>query len=444
MLTKSSSESLPEDEQGRNEVTTTPSVSQTPFNDPPSHICYFNNAGKTPLPPSVQIAGQAAISIESNPWMFPLKETVPDQIRQQFASLLHAHEREIAICPSTGFALTIVANNLARSWRRMEDDGDREHTTEKQILILQDEMSSGVYPWQPVLDSTHTTLKIAPHPSHDDESPKSWTESILSQISSCVNLKVVCVPQVHWSDGSLIDLLRVSQACRDKNAILVIDGTQSVGILEMNVSAFACPVILAASVHKWLLGPHGTCLLYVPLYLLEDDLYDWQPLDQHERSRIVFQSSIYDATEDNIDERGYPAEFVDGAARLDSGGKKNPILLPMVLEGLKIVNSLDLKDAQNKILSITEYCIKRVLELELELGVQVGPRAGHILGLRPFGATLEWLTPARMVDVVKRLMKRGIYIAARAGAFRISPYINTTFEEVDWLLEGLAQVLEDY
>jgi selenocysteine lyase/cysteine desulfurase len=442
MRTKSSFESLSDD--GQKSEMTTPSLPQTPFNSPPSHICYFNNAGKTPLPPSVQAAGQSSISIEANPWRLPLKETVPDQIRQEFASLIRAYEKEVAICPSTGFALTMVANNLARSWRRRVEEGGQEQAIEeKQIVILQDEMSSGVYPWQPILESTHATLKIAPHPSDTDGSPKNWTDSILSEMSSCTNLKVVCVPQVHWSDGSLIDVLRVSQTCRDRNAILVIDATQSVGILELNVSSFACPVILAASVHKWLLGPHGTTLLYVPSRLLEDDLYDWQPLDQHERSRIVFQSSVYDATEDNIDEHGYPAEFVDGAARLDSGGKKNPILLPMVLEGLKIVNSLNLKEAQEHLLTLTEYCIQRASEMKLEFGIQAGPRAGHILGLRPFGTTLTWLTPERMVGVVKRLIERGIYIAARAGAFRISPYLNTTYEEVDWLLEGLAQVLEE-
>ena len=423
-----------------------PSASATPpnlLNNPPCHICYFNNAGKTPLPPSVQAAGLDAIQIEANPWTFPLHESIPNQIRQQFSKLIGAcGETEIAICPSTGFALTLVAQNVSKWWSHHEGEGDN---VEQQIVIVQDEMSSGVYPWQSLLESsgstatTTTTLKIAPHPSQNGF--PNWTESILDQISTCNNLKVVCVPQVHWSDGSYIDIRRIAHVCHEQKAILVIDATQSVGILELNVTALECPVIVAASVHKWLLGPHGTSLLYVPTCLLEQ--WDWQPLDQHERSRVVFQNAVYDATENNIDQDGYPTCFVQGAARLDSGGKKNPILLPMVLEGLKIVNSMHLQEAQEYLMGLTEYCILRAKEMKLGLGVQVGPRAGHILGLRPVGETMEWLTPERMVSIVKRLMDRKVYIAARAGAFRISPYVNSTYEEIDWLLESLAQALKE-
>ena len=41
---------------------------QAKLNHPPSNIAYFNNAGKVPIPPSVQEAGQNALLQESNPW----------------------------------------------------------------------------------------------------------------------------------------------------------------------------------------------------------------------------------------------------------------------------------------------------------------------------------------------------------------------------------------
>ncbi|KAJ1623025.1 hypothetical protein T492DRAFT_912914, partial [Pavlovales sp. CCMP2436] len=37
---------------------------------------------------------------------------------------------------------------------------------------------------------------------------------------------VVALPHVHWTDGGLVDLSKVSRACADVRAALVVDATQ--------------------------------------------------------------------------------------------------------------------------------------------------------------------------------------------------------------------------
>ena len=71
---------------------------------------------------------------------------------------------------------------------------------------------------------------------------------------------------------------------------------------------------VAASIHKWLLGPYGACLCYCAPSFWQTAL----PIEQHDRNREGAQ---------NVEclpmhpTHGYPTEFLPGARRLDSGGR---------------------------------------------------------------------------------------------------------------------------
>jgi selenocysteine lyase/cysteine desulfurase len=293
-------------------------------------------------------------------------------------------------------------------------------------------MSSEVYAWQECCwNHLSVEIIVVPHPT----SQKGWTPLILEYLEKG-NVDVCCLPQVHWSDGSFVDLKIIGRYCSEQGIKFVVDGTQSIGVMEFHVEEIMCDAV-ACSVHKWLLSPHGMSLVYIhPKYH-----NSWLPLDQHERSRVVFQDEIYDAVENKIGQRGYPEEFLSGAKRCDSGGKKNPILEPMICQGLKIVNSIDLEKAQAYLKRLTD----EILEGGRRLGfdVQPGPRCGHIIGLRPRSEEMvQLLTPERMVRVAKQLQKRGVFLAVRSGAFRISPYLYTNSKDVKRLIAILEEECE--
>mmetsp|Transcript_28607 Transcript_28607/g.34910 ORF Transcript_28607/g.34910 Transcript_28607/m.34910 type:complete len:332 (+) Transcript_28607:336-1331(+) len=323
--------------------------------------------------------------------------------------------------------MTMIAHNLQRTNVIRKN---------KNILVIRDEMSSEVYCWQEVCATCGARLMVVDFPRNQEETEEEpcWTKEILDRIRmDGTTIGVVCVPQVHWSDGSLIDLELVSAKCAEYDIKLVVDGTQSVGIHPFSVREIPCDA-LAVSVHKWLLGPVGMSLVYInPKWHTE-----WMPLDQHERSRVAFQDDVFDAMPSAMTEEGYPSEFVDGAARCDGGGKKNPVLMPMTEEALKIVNGLNLEDARDVVKRITDQI--EWSSRPLGFSVRPGPRASHIIGLRPGTPKLKaLLTPDKMVSIVKTLREKGVYIVARSGAFRIAPYLNTSFEDVDRLITCLAE-----
>lgn len=400
------------------------------FDDIPLNVTYMNNSGKTPLPRSVKKEGELALVREGDPWT--LQTSCTESIRYLFAQIIHATCADIAIVPSTGFAMTLFAKNLFRESIAATNSRSSGVQKKKRVLILQDGMSSEVYAWQEcVLD---VEFVIVPHPQHEDEG---WTPLILECLEHGNHgVDVCCLPQVHWSDGSFVDLKIIGRYCNEHGIKLVVDGTQSIGIMDFNVKEIMCDAA-ACSVHKWLLSPHGMSLVYIhPKYH-----NSWLPLDQHERSRVAFQDDVYDALENKIGPSGYPDEFLSGARRCDSGGKKNPILEPMICQGLKLVNSIDLEKAQTYLKRLTD----EILEGGKRIGfdVQPGPRCGHIIGLRPrTDKMIGRLTPEKMVHVASQLQRKGIFLAVRSGAFRISPYLYTTSKDVKRLITTLKEECE--
>ena len=73
---------------------------------------------------------------------------------------------------------------------------------------------------------------------------------------------VIVVPNVHWTDGALLDLPRIAAAARRLGASLVVDASQSLGMLPLDLAAVQ-PDFLVAVGYKWLLGPFGLSYLWV-------------------------------------------------------------------------------------------------------------------------------------------------------------------------------------
>lgn len=173
-------------------------------------IAYFNHAGEAPLSAAVREAGIKAI--QTPPWEMNVTAD-QKQVRELFASLIEAEASQIAMTPSTGFAMTLAANNIQRTLERKKG----------RILVLQDEFNSAVYPWQNVCDTSNgdITLGIVQYPTDDG----GWTEAILKKLED-PDVLVACLPPLHWSDGALIDLEVIGQACRKSNISLIVDATQ--------------------------------------------------------------------------------------------------------------------------------------------------------------------------------------------------------------------------
>jgi selenocysteine lyase/cysteine desulfurase len=73
---------------------------------------------------------------------------------------------------------------------------------------------------------------------------------------------VLSVPQVHWTDGAWVDLTTLAVRTREIGTHLVIDASQSLGAVPLDVRALRPDFVISVG-YKWLLGPVGRSYLWV-------------------------------------------------------------------------------------------------------------------------------------------------------------------------------------
>ena len=161
---------------------------------------------------AVQEAGARAL--QRPVWISNVDED-QKRIRELFAFLIEAEPQRVAIMPSTAFAISLAASNI----RRTLSPGKK-----GRILVLQDQMCSAIYPWQQMCDASNgdIILDIIQHPTNDG----GWTEAIIKKLNE--DVLVACLPPLHWADGALVDLEKISSVCQKQNINLIVDATQGI------------------------------------------------------------------------------------------------------------------------------------------------------------------------------------------------------------------------
>ncbi|MDX2074528.1 MAG: aminotransferase class V-fold PLP-dependent enzyme [Alphaproteobacteria bacterium] len=74
--------------------------------------------------------------------------------------------------------------------------------------------------------------------------------------------RALCISHVTTANGVRLPVKAIGEAIKHTDCLLLVDGAQAVGAIEVDVQALGCDAY-AASGHKWLLGPKGTGFLYV-------------------------------------------------------------------------------------------------------------------------------------------------------------------------------------
>jgi len=397
----------------------------------PEGDVYLACASRAPLATRTFDAGVRATALKKHPWTFG--DGAHGLARESFAKLINCAPCDVALCPSTSFALTTAARAVAIHMRA-GDVG----------LILEDQMSSNTYPWQNLQDTHGLDLQAVAYPSDGN-----WTAALLNRLAALEvdgsRVAVVAIPIYLWTDCSgPIDLSAVSKVCRDTSrqmrTILVVDATQSVGAVPIDVQS--TPVdFLAASVHKWLFGAYGLSCLFVAPHWSSD--LRLAPLVEDEHPRAHMANGDDEAFFD-LKLPGYPKAYVEGAARLDSGGRPNPIVLPMAIDGMKMV----LEWGPERIAAALAPLTKRIHDVCTQrLGLWVPPNHGpHFLGVGPGpadGCSNREEVAAWLFDAACYLKTRRIYVTARLKVLRVAPHLYTTIADVDRFLEVLADFVRE-
>ncbi|VXC80715.1 Aminotransferase [Oceanicaulis sp. 350] len=368
--------------------------------DLPADTAYFNAAQVGPLPIRAAEAGQAAFRDKLRPWAHTTNQLffdLPESVRGEAARLFNATADDIALVPAASYGLATAARNLDLK------SGD-------EIVILDGQFPSNVYTWRALAQQTGAVIKTAKRTEEE-----TWTQALLATISS--RTRLVACGALHWIDGGRIDLEAVSNAAKAQSAALVLDLTQSLGVMEFDVKAVD-PDFAVAAAYKWLLSPYATGYLYVaPRH------QSGAPLEQN----WINRSDAQDFTRLTDYRDSYDA----GARRFDMGERSNHQLLPAALESLKLINGLGVADIARQC-AATSTMIKEGVA-PLGLLADIPDQAAHYLSL-----SLPGNAPA---DIAARLREQDIHASQRGPRLRISAHIYNTDEEVGRLVSALKAIL---
>jgi selenocysteine lyase/cysteine desulfurase len=185
--------------------------------DIPDDVAFLNRAYMSPLPNVSVAAGERGLARKAQPWMITPDDffSASETVRARFADLINAAPDDIAFAPAVSYGMAQAAANITL-------------VRTQTVVTLAEQFPSNVYPWMDLAQRTGAQFIAVPRPGDDD-----WTAALLSAINIATG--VVAIPHCHWTDGGLIDLEAVGNACRSVGAVLCVDGTQSVGTLPFDV-----------------------------------------------------------------------------------------------------------------------------------------------------------------------------------------------------------------
>ncbi len=372
----------------------------------PPDIAYLNVAYMAPSLRDVTEAGCAAVRRKASPWDIAPSDffTTADELRTAFAQLLASTSGPVegldadgvALVASVSYAMGIAASNLPLA------AGQR-------VLVLDEQFPSNVYPWRSRAAEIGAEVAVVPRPADDD-----WTSAILEAIDDRV--AVAALPNVHWTDGTLIDLAAVRQGLDDVGAALALDVTQSLGALPVDLAQVR-PDFLVAAAYKWLLGPYSQAYLYVA-----PEHREGRPLEYNWITRKG--SGDFSRLVD------YRDDFDEGARRFDVGERSNFALLPMGLAALRQI----LDWGVESIADTAAAWSRRFASATAELGyrpVAEERRGPHLLGLR---------SPAGLpTGLAERLRENGVSVSVRGSSVRVSSHVYVEDGDVERLLDALAR-----
>ena len=313
-----------------------------------------------------------------------------EQARSLIAELIGAKEEEIAIVSNTSEGLNIVANGI--KWKNKEN------------IVLNDlEFPSNIFPWQNQAKKHNLEIRIA-----KNVHGKIPLEEYEKHIDD--NTRVIAVSWVEFQNGFKHDLKALAELAHAHGAYLVVDGTQSIGMLDVDVKKMDVD-FLACACAKWLISPIGTGFLYIHKDLVDE-------ID----ATYVGWRSVKDP--ENFSYRWFE---LDEAARRFEAGSPSFLGIQGLMESLKYIHRIGSRSIERRDLELAEYLVEQFLEIkQLKIVTPLNED-------KPQSAIVSF-TCRNVEEVYNKLLENRFIVSLRLNAIRVSPHFYNIEQEIEDLV----------
>jgi len=251
-------------------------------------------------------------------------------------------------------------------------------------------------------------LKTAPM----GENPGDFLEKLESQLTG--KTRAITISSVHWCTGMPFPLEEVGVLCREKGIDFIVDGAQGVGLLPHDLKGLGISY-MAFPTWKWLMGPLGMGVLYVP----KEKLGELHP---------IFAGS--DSVVNPEDYFPYKTELKPDADRftISTANFSDWVWFHASLEYLSGIGFENVR--------------QRVLELGKQLADGLRNAGFDVLSDKfpdtPTGITVCEKKGIPAGELVAHLKKNKIVVAERLGRVRLAPHIYISPDQIDETVRVMA------
>jgi len=217
------------------------------------------------------------------------------------------------------------------------------------------------------------------------------------------------ITQVHYNTNKLTPVQQITEICRTKNIVSIVDIAQAVGIVPIDLSTLNADIVLGSCV-KWLCGGPGAGFIW----LTQEKIEQLEPLD-------VGWFSHKNPFEFDINH----FEYANTAARF-WGGTPSVAAYITATNSIQIIKEIgvDIIRTHNQTLTkkimtgVAEECIASPIDLDLK------------------GGTLVLKFPKK-AKIEQCMLDAGLLFDSRQYGIRLSPHIYTSEHDIDVLINCL-------
>ncbi len=354
-------------------------------------VTYLNTAGGGPL--CRYAAHEARTYYEE---MLAYGDTLWDEwlerteaTRRQLASLIRVSPGEIAFLANTSLGMNLLAELFYGVG---------------EVLTMADDFPSVTLPW------LHRDYPVRFLESRSDGTiPVNDIEGALSSTT-----RILATSHVQYRTGFRMELSGLSELCRSRGILLIVDATQSFGTLRIDLEDHPVDALVFSG-YKWMTAGYGIASLYVRKKHLESRRLPgagWRTAKQP----YALVNDLLDLTTE--------------ASGLELGHPPFPGIF--ALRGaLRLIEEIGLDNIEARIQELTDYLHKKMDAAGISV---TSPRAAGTRG----GITM--LGVSDPADVKNRLNKKNIFTSARGPALRVALHFYNTHEDIDRLAGALAEI----
>lgn len=357
---------------------------------------YLNHAAVSPLPiPTVEAVEAQLRDVRDNgsanyqSWI-----NVKDQARARLATLLGAQPEQIAFLRNTSDCLSTVANGL--DWK----PGDN-------LVTFRNEFPANIYPWLRLRDAYGVEVRMC-----EEREGRVDFEELSNLVDD--HTRLITISHVQYASGFRIDLERLGRLARSRDALLVVDVIQSLGVVPIDVNAELVDVAAGAS-HKWLLAPEGVGYLY---------------LSDRARERIQPTLVGWVSVEDPEDYNNFDQPWNRGTLPWETGTGA-AALIHGLNASLELLLKLDPAKSQNHLEQLTDYLCASLANKPYQI---VSPRDASSKSQIVCIRSRNDLSSMRLYGLLRG---KNIITAPRGDRLRIAPHVYNTPSDIDALVDAL-------